>query len=1327
LFRSRAAVLAGAIVGGSLPLAALPAAGQECIDNWDKLLVKTTCDDNWYCDDLSCEMLDYSYTLTGFAADPAVAIWTGSGDPNVHTANPYIKYAVVNGVAPFEITTHSLKDLGTYTYWFEGEAAYSDGTVGPMISEYDDWTIVNAPPTAAPSVTGTMKVGNVLQFKSTASDPDHGTSGLHYEWSVASRPSADSTSTFSSATSASPTLDLADKHDIGNWSVTLKVADAEGELKEFPDLEFEVVNQPPTLDISGESDIDALEAIDLLATPDTDADGEEITWVWDLDASPHGAQAGYSTDSDIYYVTSPQDIGTWKFTCTAEDEHGATVSKSVSVEVHAIPPEIHIEGERDIDVGDVLHLETTILEDGYGDPLVSFEWTLLQVPVTAGEGLGVISNDPDVTIPTGAIHAGTWRLMLTVTDQVGDTAEEEVSVLVDALPTASISGPDQVASLSTPIDLDGSDSVDPDSPNTPPGYGHVSSDGQIEVSPGITVYEWSVKEVPPELYGDYFQGPVADVFGVSGSAAILHFPAGKLPVGNWLFELKAKDGEGNPDAENHWVQVLDESLPPTVRLSPPKTYTTDLAGVLSENVVVDGSGSFDLDNTLNEPEAPGLGITDYTWSLVTTPPTCTNPPSPPSGFFATTFTLGAAGFAVAGACQGVYGVGLTVTDDDTPTPKQATGTSIVRIGNCAGDVCIDYPTELAPEFVTFTNKTDVTIQYHLNSILYDDPAFAAGLRLHQQIFHEDDLVTPAFDKAWDVDLLPSDKGASLALHWSGFDNANQRPKPGKYTVTLQLVDGAGNPTGYAATEAHAVWIQVIDVAVANTSDRYLDREALVAGTDVLDVNYTVVGQMPGLTEFDQLLYRVRNASTNALVFTSSIDPPFTGAFKWTTEVGPGSFLPAGDYTVELELLDQGASLGKSPIYAFTVYEVKVLNPLDTDTDGNIDDAEEDNAGKGSEFTFWDPANRFRGSVAPNAAQLRVDGSATVTPAALGAQLRWRVFNGTDVSAAGVPYAPAGTVARWDGAAAPEGSGTSPKFTIDGLPASNDDFGRKTVRVQLLDPGTPAKVLKEIAVPVEVFWPLLVDLTGPREDANFAKSHNGADLNAINATDHAGQATRDATRAPNWMVFWGQVVQANDGIPADHLRYTDTLVDAFAVTPSVFYFDDGYIGRHDRLLIGESAQGEDPDPDGAAPREATNGIDAFRDTVIHENHHAIDESVGFSNASFGTAIDGSTLVTDAHWSFNLGKPASLPVPPLLGRVYNHFIDSIANGSFADAGEDLDLDGDDMPNASDPDPTGAFVGDVGNLALDSEPDKNHVLAPKDWGNPGKRHKTDDDPNN
>jgi hypothetical protein len=242
------------------------------------------------------------------------------------------------------------------------------------------------------------------------------------------------------------------------------------------------------------------------------------------------------------------------------------------------------------------------------------------------------------------------------------------------------------------------------------------------------------------------------------------------------------------------------------------------------------------------------------------------------------------------------------------------------LGNCAGAVCIDYPTRATPEFVKFSDKTDVIIYYHLSSTLYGDPAFAAGLRLRLDIFHESDLVNPAFNKAWDVDVLPS---GFLTVHWSGFTNGNERPRPGKYTIALALVDGAGNVTSYEAVEPESIWIQMLNVQVAPATDEYLNAHGLPAGTDALEIAYTVTGLGPGDSAYDEIRFRITDPVIFAVAFEGSVHAPFSGHFSWDGRLGGTTFIGPGRYELVLEVRENGALLGTSAPHDFYVYKVDI--------------------------------------------------------------------------------------------------------------------------------------------------------------------------------------------------------------------------------------------------------------------------------------------------------------------------------------------------------------------------------------------------------------------
>jgi hypothetical protein len=932
-----------ALVACALLLAAEPLFASGCIGS-SYILVKTSWDGSIFiatdtCDKNHSKKMDsLGFTLIEWNPEPAVTIWAGSGDPNTHTTNPLsvgnapVDYDPPGDEWPYHFGTASLKDIGTYVYKMSGTYCCEQDNNGQWVendlrNDSMEWTVDNSPPEASIDLDGTLKVGNTISFDANAHDADENdTTGMHFEWSVAARPSG-SNATFDNATAESPLMEIADKHDIGDWTIRLDVADAQGELKTFTH-DFTVVNQPPVLEITGDIDIDALTDIQLEAGPDTDDDGEDVTFEWDLVQSPANApeqpQSNFSTDAMITIPTGPTGIGTWKFHCVATDEHGATDSADVNVNVTAVPPKIELDPQSPVTIpeGGTIDFTDTILDDAYGDPIVSFEWEVLQAPIGAAS-LGSFDSGPSIQVPNA--EPGTWIFKLTVTDQVGETADKTAQVLVDSQPVAAIDdGVPVVQNLTTPVTLSGTDSTDADSPNTPPDYGHVHVDAPDVSLPEIAHYRWYVVMFPPEDFGTFFQGPVGDVLGISDTGATLNIPPGTLTVGDWTFELEVTDAEGNKAYADHSLTVINPDIAPFAILPGPQYFPATAQGVLLSDVGVDGSQSFDLDNLLNQSGGAGLGITSYEWYVLGSPPLCgIVPQALSSGPSASFVILYNANTQVPPECQGMYEIGLAVTDDDTPVPHVGVNATTVLIGNCQAVICIDGPTEASPKFVKFSNQAEVVIQYHLDSTLYDDPALTNGLRVRLEIFHENDPLA-VFNEAYDVDLLPAQKGGPLAIHWYGFVDNATRPEPGLYTIRLSLLDRADNPTAYSATEVNSIQIQRLDIAVEGSSDEWLNANELESGGDELAIDYSVSGLFPGEPDpYDELRYTIYESGTDAIVAQDSDFGPFNDTFLWDGSVVPGIFIDPGTYDIVLEILEGGAKLGESERHTFRVYRTNI--------------------------------------------------------------------------------------------------------------------------------------------------------------------------------------------------------------------------------------------------------------------------------------------------------------------------------------------------------------------------------------------------------------------
>ena len=811
--------------------------------------------------------------------------------------------------------------------------AASASNLESLVDDIVDATCVNFRPDAAMTLSDSeLQLGTegfTITFNgASSSDQETSDSGLTFDWTF-TRP--DGSTITRSGLSTSVTFD--DSQLPGeNWSVRLRVTDPSG-ASDTTTRNFQVIGSPPDISPSGSTSIDALESIQLQVAPVNDIDGGDLSIVWDILESPpassHAPQSNFhagvgSAGAVLPAInTTGQDIGVWRFRVTATDNEGDSDTAEITVEVHNLPPEANVSGTEEIDIGETIQVDASGSSDPDGGDL-TFQWDIIQAPQSASlfvqEGYSV---DSYIDIPTDYNSAGTWIFRVTVTDNEPELYQEsddsEFTVLVDAPSEVEITGPETIGSLSFPLVLDGSDSLDPDSPCPEQADRcHDTLEGDpVTVSPGIVDYTWTLIDVPFELWGEYPTGVVDEVFGVPAHSSTLTLDFGDLEPGEWTFQLEVIDGEGNDDFTTFTTTVIDANGAPIAVLNAPARYTTDVTGAIGGNITLDGAQSFDLDNVLTgESLTPGLGITDYRWSVLQAPEGCT-PPALPSGPSASTVSLYNAGDLVEPQCQGFWKVGLTVTDDNSPAKTGNAETSII-IGNCPEALCIDYPTQGMPQFVEFTEETDISIYYHLDSPLYDEPAFISGMVTMLEVFHESDLTTPVYT-SFDPNVLATDKGGYLVFHWNGYSDTLDRPLAGRYTLKLTLLDYGFTGTAFAEIEPNAIWIEVAEPSILPTSDKYASIDGLKASPriDSVNLNYEIQGgALP-----DELVYRVFDHNGDLFYENRKFSPPSTGVIDVFEGVTPS--LTPGQYSLELATLKNGTLMSTSSRYEFHAYQVSL--------------------------------------------------------------------------------------------------------------------------------------------------------------------------------------------------------------------------------------------------------------------------------------------------------------------------------------------------------------------------------------------------------------------
>jgi hypothetical protein len=379
-------------------------------------------------------------------------------------------------------------------------------------------------------------------------------------------------------------------------------------------------NQPPVA--SAGSDITITlptNVVSLDGAASKDPDGSIATWAWTKIAGP----SQFSITSAGLTTTTVTGLaaGVYVFKLTVTDDKGAKAYDDVTVTVLA--DNLGPVANAGADINITLPANSTTLNGGASsDPdgsIVKYAWSTVSGPSTP-----TIPDASQVTTALTNLVAGTYVIRLTVTDNKGATAADDVNVIVSNgttpanQPPVAAAGTDVAITLPTnSVTLNGSASYDPDG--------------------SISKYAWTK-----------VSGPTQFLINSTSSAITI---ISNLVVGIYVFRLTVTDNKGATANDDITVVVNDVTSPgnqaPIANAGSDITVQLPTAGI-----TLDGSASYDADGK----------IISYKWVKVSGP---------------TTFTLLtplATTTVLSNMVAGTYVFKLTVTDD-----KGATGTDTVTI------------------------------------------------------------------------------------------------------------------------------------------------------------------------------------------------------------------------------------------------------------------------------------------------------------------------------------------------------------------------------------------------------------------------------------------------------------------------------------------------------------------------------------------------------------------------------------------------------------------------------------------------------------------------
>ena len=304
---------------------------------------------------------------------------------------------------------------GTYV----AQLLVSDGTA---FSAADTVTIdtENVAPISNAGPDQSAYVGQLVALTGADSrDPDG--APVTFTWSFASRP-AGSSAELTGAMTLGPafTVDLP-----GEYVVQLIVSD--GELASAPDTVTVTTraNTPPAANAGADVDDVAVGSeVVLNGSASSDADGHPLTYRWSLLTRPTGSAAALSDPTVVFPYFTADVVGDYVAQLVVGDGLNESAPDTVLIRT-ARPPVVANAGpDQVVDTGTSVQLDGSGSSDTSGQ-LLTFQWRFVSVP----SGSQAVLSSTDAVDPAFVADvAGTYELLLTVTDAFGASATDSVTI-----------------------------------------------------------------------------------------------------------------------------------------------------------------------------------------------------------------------------------------------------------------------------------------------------------------------------------------------------------------------------------------------------------------------------------------------------------------------------------------------------------------------------------------------------------------------------------------------------------------------------------------------------------------------------------------------------------------------------------------------------------------------------------------------------------------------------------------------------------------------------------------------------------------------------------
>ena len=314
----------------------------------------------------------------------------------------------------------------------------------------------NAAPIANAGVAQSVVTGAVVTLNGSISSDANGDT-LTYAWALTSKP-AGSLATLSSPTSAKPTFtaDIA-----GTFVASLIVNDGKvNSTAVTVAITAATANAAPVANAGVAQSLVSGSLVTLDGSASSDANGDALTYAWNLTAKPAGSAAILASASSVKPTFTADMAGTYAATLIVNDGKANSASSTVTITVSLAnaAPVANAGPNQNIVAGSMATLDGSASSDANGDTL-TYAWALTSKP--AGSSATLAS--PNSANPSFmADIAGTYVTTLVVNDGKINSSSSTVTItasVANAAPVANAGVAQSVMSGSL-VTLDGGASSD---------------------------------------------------------------------------------------------------------------------------------------------------------------------------------------------------------------------------------------------------------------------------------------------------------------------------------------------------------------------------------------------------------------------------------------------------------------------------------------------------------------------------------------------------------------------------------------------------------------------------------------------------------------------------------------------------------------------------------------------------------------------------------------------------------------------------------------------------------------------------------------------------